>query len=249
MDEHNHEFEDLVKNNKIYRFVSQLKHCNKCDKDNEKKLKDILSNLQKVTVKKTSKSTLQDHFKKVNEQQFMKDWYRLKPHQKEDRLKEFIKRKELPKKISDQLLELLENGTIKATTEVDYDTVSGKLVDVKCLTTDDDNDGEYIIVLKKRKRMVKKEEPKGKNDKDNKETKKPTKKKKLTVKKIKKLKIVEKSSPNNSSEPTSPVASEKSSKSKSSKSSKSKSSKSKSDKNVKAKKKKDVKSKKKKSKK
>jgi len=134
------EFNDLIKDNKIHRFVTQLQYCN--DPIEIKKIKNILSDLQTICEDTSNESTMKKYLEKIDLYQYRKQWHRLKPFQQEDRLINFIETEKISKKIAKQLFKMHENKEFKNKT-VKYDPTEGKLLSINKLVKNDD--GEYEL--------------------------------------------------------------------------------------------------------
>lgn len=176
------EFNDLIKNNKIHRFVTQLQYCK--DPVEVKKIKEILSNLQLVTSDVTNNpdGKLKEYLKTIDDYQYRKQWNRLKDFQKEDRLVKFMDDKKLSKTLCTELMELHEKGDLKSTKDVEYDHLNGKLKGITRLEKTDE--GDYVIkkINKKKSKSPSRDEVDDVPESKNKKLKKPFNK----VKKVKK---------------------------------------------------------------
>lgn len=141
--------EELVRQNKIFRFASELQHTK-----NEKSktiISAILENLQEIKVNKKTKMELHDdHLATISKLAFKKKWFRLEDFQKEDRLKEFIDRTypENKTKYYDVLLDYYKKGEI-VNKDIVYNENDGIITSINKLKVNDN--GDLGIELKKKK--------------------------------------------------------------------------------------------------
>ena len=102
----------IIKDNKIYRFISQLKDCKNFEK---KKIESILQCLQinELSDNIDPKQKLNDFIKTIDEHQYKKSWNKLRDFQKKNRLEEYINKLKLDDSIKNTLLQMLEEKKIK----------------------------------------------------------------------------------------------------------------------------------------
>jgi hypothetical protein len=145
------EFSDLVKNNKIHRFVTHLQYCK--DPTEIKKIKDILSTLQLVSASTTvdEESKLKEYLKTIDAYQYRKQWNRLKPFQRENRLINFMDDQKIPTPVREELLELHEKGDLRFSRDVKYDHLKGNLLGIFRL--EKTKSGEFIVVEASKKNL------------------------------------------------------------------------------------------------
>lgn len=141
--------EELVRQNKIFRFASELQHTK-----NEKSkviISAILENLQEIKVNKKTKMELHDdHLAIINKLAFKKKWFRLEDFQKEDRLNEFIQRTypENKTKYYETILDYYKKGEI-VNKDILYNESEGIITSINKLKVNDN--GDLGIELKKKK--------------------------------------------------------------------------------------------------
>jgi hypothetical protein len=134
------EFKELVKNNKLHRFTTQLQYCN--DIIETKKIKSIIDELQIEHKDNSNKAIMKEYLEKIDSCQYRKKWCRLKPFQKEDRLINFIETEKISKDIADQLFEMHKDKKFNSKT-ITYDPTTSKITSINKLIKNDD--GEYEL--------------------------------------------------------------------------------------------------------
>ena len=135
----------IIKDNKIYRFISQLKDCKNFEK---KKIESILQCLQinELSDNIDPKQKLNDFIKTIDEHQYKKSWNKLRDFQKKNRLEEYINKLKLDDSIKNTLLQMLEEKKLKSNKSVNYDIIIGNIINIKCLILENN---KYIISSKK----------------------------------------------------------------------------------------------------
>ncbi len=114
----------IIRENKIHRFASELQHTT--DPIRKHIIQYILSNNLE---KKTSNDEMNDYLKKVEKIQYQKEFNKLKPFQRENRIYSFISTtyktdEKTTQKLTEQLLKLLTDNQLKLS-DIHYDSTKG----------------------------------------------------------------------------------------------------------------------------
>jgi len=122
--------DNIVKDNKIYRFVFQLEKTN--IDDDRKKLKVILDKLQGIKTDVSNK--MMKLYSRMEDATYNRKWYKLKSDQKKEKIKEFMNTIKIKnkKKIENKLFELIDTKKLK---DKDIEFESGKIKCIKILDT------------------------------------------------------------------------------------------------------------------
>lgn len=143
-DQFRKEFNDLRRNNMIFRFSSEIQHCN--DRLDIKIIRDIINKLQMIPVDIDSKENkMKEYLKIIDMSQYKKNWKRLKPFQQENRLLKFVEDNNISKDVRDNLFDMLEDNKLKHDV-VDYNASKGEIISI--VNLDKNKDGEYQFVKK-----------------------------------------------------------------------------------------------------
>lgn len=128
---------DIIKENKIFRFASELNSTT--DETRKMAIKAII---QRNTTQKTPMEEFNLNLEKIDKLQYKKLFYKLKPFQKEDRIKRYTEKmfKDNTCSIANQIVELLDTGKLK-TKDIDYDIDTCEIVTINTI---DIKDGSVI---------------------------------------------------------------------------------------------------------
>ena len=136
------DIEMIIRDNKIYRYLSQIQYA---ESDEQEKIKKILSNLQKNKPEVANPREELDNFiKTIGENQYKKSWNKLRDFQKKDRLNNYINSINIDNENKDLLLQMLNDKKLKSSKIVDYDTTLSKINSIKCLKLKDDM---YVVEI------------------------------------------------------------------------------------------------------
>jgi hypothetical protein len=143
---------DIIKENKIFRFASELNSTTE-----ETRKLAIKAIIQKSVTQKTPLEEFNLNLEKIDKLQYKKQFYRLKSFQKEDRIKKYTEKmfKDITYSLANQIIELMNTGKLK-NKDVDYDIDKCEIVTINTI---DVKDG-YVI----KKKTIK--APKGKKTKE-----------------------------------------------------------------------------------
>ena len=149
------EMQELIKNNKIFRFGLEL--TNTHDEDRIKQIQNIIAFLEKKEDKKMdTQDKITKMFNDLDIQLYKQPWNKLKEHYKETKIKEYVNEKYKDHEEKDLilalLLEKLEEGSLKTIKSVTYDQKTAKITDIKDFTVDED--GKYSFSSKKTKKAI-----------------------------------------------------------------------------------------------
>ena len=137
---------DTIKDNKIFRFVTQLQYCT--NKDDKEKIQRILQKLQTVESEYNENPThkLDEFIKTLDEYQYKKSWNKLRDFQKKNRLEEYMNRITLDDSDKIKLFELLKDKKLNSNKSVEYNISDGILINIKCLVLENN---KYVVNIKK----------------------------------------------------------------------------------------------------
>lgn len=146
------EINDLVRDNKIYRYIFELQNSKN---ENEKiELQNILNELQNNKPKNISSlDNLKNHINEIECMKFKKIWSRLKDFQKEDRLLKFLNSLEFKNDIKEKIINLFNDGKLNSSKDVEYDNQKCEIISLKCLEKDENDN--YFIKEKNSKKLKK----------------------------------------------------------------------------------------------
>jgi hypothetical protein len=113
------EIDSIIKENKLFRYRSELEDVSKVNSSiNRKRIKILKRIIKKEESIKTDREEREDklkkHFDIINEQQYIKKWQYLNKEQKLDRFNKFIKKVEIEDDIIDELIEKISNNSLKS---------------------------------------------------------------------------------------------------------------------------------------
>jgi hypothetical protein len=141
-DQFRKEFNDLRRNNMIFRFSSEIQHCN--DRLDIKIIRDIINKLQMIPVDIDSKENkMKEYLKMIDMSQYKKNWKRLKTFQQENRLLKFVEDHNISKDVRDSLFDMLEDNKLKHDV-IDYNASKGEIMSI--VNLEKNKDGEYQFV-------------------------------------------------------------------------------------------------------
>jgi len=121
---------DIIKENKMFRFVSELEHLKSIKHQDKQRIKDLEAVVENVKNNKNyydiQSEKEKEYFKVLKDLQFKKKWQFLTDEQKDNRINEYLERKGIvsKKKIKDIKKTVLAS-------DIDYDNVSGTINDIK----------------------------------------------------------------------------------------------------------------------
>ena len=144
------EINDLVRDNKIYRYIFELQTSKN---ENEKiELQNILNELQNNKPKNiNSLDNLKNHINEIECMKFKKIWSRLKDFQKEDRLLKFLDSLELKNDIKEKIINLFNEGKLNSSKDVEYDNEKCEIISLKYLEKDENDN--FIFKEKSNKKL------------------------------------------------------------------------------------------------
>lgn len=135
------EIEYLIKDNKTYRFASELSHTQ--NNDRKEQLRTIVSSLQVKPVIDTTKDKISKMFNDVDKEIFKQPWAKLRNNHKEVKIKEYIEEHYNNSVNKKQLLELLTDalaaGHYKTNKHVDYNQKTSKITNIKNIIENPDD--------------------------------------------------------------------------------------------------------------
>lgn len=113
------EIDSIIKENKLFRYRSELEDVSKVNSSiNRKRVKLLKKIIKKEESIKTDREEREDklkkHFDIINEQQYIKKWQYLNTEQKLDRFDKFIKKVEIEDDIIDELIEKISDNSLKS---------------------------------------------------------------------------------------------------------------------------------------
>lgn len=127
---YNISIDSIVRENKIYRFASELQYC-----ENEKRkdmIRKILKKIHNDTNDKSEKAReeITKICSKINENQMKKKWFRLFDEQKEEQIKKYYEENKDKQEEQKKILEMLKNNILE-NKFVDYDEKNGKIINIE----------------------------------------------------------------------------------------------------------------------
>lgn len=127
-------FDSIVRENKIYRFSSELQYSE--DDDRKNLLREILKKIQNDTSNKSVKvrEEISILCEKMNANQYKKKWHRLNEEQKKDQIQKYFSEKiednvEREKEMN-KVFNMLDNDKLK-NTHIKYDEKEGKIENIE----------------------------------------------------------------------------------------------------------------------
>jgi len=126
----------IIKNNKVFRFSSELQHTK--DVERQKELVSIINLLDGIKTTEDSAQTLLNELcKDLTVQSMKKKWGKLYPIQKITKIKEYLKEtisnKTARDKIQNLAIEMINKGGLKTAKDVIYDNTTYKIIEIICL--------------------------------------------------------------------------------------------------------------------
>lgn len=117
------QIDDIIRENKVYRFALEFQYAT--SEERKSHLKEILKMYEPrdKQIEENARTKLNKIFDTIEENSLKKKWSKLTLNQKKDRIKFFINNKKI-KLTENNVIEMLENGTLKST-YVDYDSEVG----------------------------------------------------------------------------------------------------------------------------
>ena len=127
------QIDDIIKEYTNYRFATELQSTS--DDARKETLRAILQIQQgkPILVKDDARTKLNKIYDEIDKNALKKNWAKLSNTQKQERIKEFVKRSVKDTKQSEQLelklLKMLDDGKLKRTF-IDYDTSNGSIISI-----------------------------------------------------------------------------------------------------------------------
>jgi len=120
----------IVKENKIFRFASELECCN-CP-NRTKMLNSILKKLHSDSsdMSEKSKSQVETLCEKINLEALKKKWFKLTKEQKEEQIKKYYSQEENKDEEYQETIKLLNEDKLE-NKNVEYDEKNGKIINIK----------------------------------------------------------------------------------------------------------------------
>jgi hypothetical protein len=124
---------DIIKDNKIFRFASELNSTTE-----ESRKLAIKAIIQKSVTQKTALEEFNLNLEKLDKLQYKKQFYRLKSFQREDRIKKYTERmfKDVTYSLANQIIELLNTGKLK-NKDIEYDIDKCEIVTINTISVKD----------------------------------------------------------------------------------------------------------------
>lgn len=121
--------DDIVRENKIYRFASELQHTENTER--KEILREILKKLHNDTNDKSEKAReeITKICVKINENQMKKKWFRLAQEQKIEQIEKYYADKEDGEKEKKVVIDLLKKEKLE-NKHVEYDDKNGKIINI-----------------------------------------------------------------------------------------------------------------------
>lgn len=122
------QIDEIIRECKIYRFASELQFTKDDIRKND--IKDILNTLQRSSNNEDSaRDKLNKIYDNIDKTALLKKWTKLTLSQKQDRIKDFVKRtyKNDKNETEKKLLDMLNNGKLKMGW-VDYNNKEGYII-------------------------------------------------------------------------------------------------------------------------
>ncbi len=129
------DFDNLIKNNLIYRFESELKIA--FDDERLDQIKKIIKNLkgekdEEKSVQKIEKETFNAFFEKLSNDVYKKPWHKIPDMNKIVKIKEYIFTLDLDNKgkklLEKTIIDKLKTGKLE---KIDYDNKNCKIIKIK----------------------------------------------------------------------------------------------------------------------
>jgi hypothetical protein len=127
------QIDDIIKEHTNYRFATELQYTT--NETRKEILRSILQIQQgkPILVKDDARTKLNKIYDEIDKNALKKNWVKLTTTQKQERIKEFVKRSVKDTKLSEQmelkLLKMLDDGKLKRTF-IDYDTLNGSIISI-----------------------------------------------------------------------------------------------------------------------
>ncbi len=135
MDNITNELEEIVKENMLYRFKTELNYCIEDDKTEviKKIIKDLNKDKVNYDTKVINKNKLDNFLDKMTNNKFKQAWARLNIDQKFTKLEEYINEQNFPnkKELLKKVRNLLNDNKLASSKEVDYDKELCKINKIK----------------------------------------------------------------------------------------------------------------------
>ena len=147
MESIDNQIDEIVKENMIHRFASELQNTESDDR--KKKLREILKLLQRQP-EQNARDKINEMCDEVDVELLKRNWTKLTLLQKQDRIKTFVRSlKDNADKpsIESKLLEMLADGQLKSKL-VDYDNADGKILSIKIpnlIPSDDESSDDNVM--------------------------------------------------------------------------------------------------------
>ena len=127
------DFDAITKNNKVFRFSSELQYTK--DATRQKEITSIINWFNGIkTTEDNAQSLLTEMCKDLSDQSMKKKWSRLCPIQKITKIKEYleqtIKNKSDRDKIQNLAIDMINKGGLKTAKEIKYDDKNFKIIEI-----------------------------------------------------------------------------------------------------------------------
>lgn len=142
--------DEIIKENKIHRFACELQYTTDTDRRNI--INEIIRFSQIETQETLDPRTKLDNItSNIDSKSMKQSWGKLDVYYKINRMETYLNKtiedKTNRKKLLKQLTEMLENGKLKTSKEIDYNKELGEIVSISFIVFDDKNK-EYVIKRK-----------------------------------------------------------------------------------------------------
>ncbi len=135
MDNITNELDEIVKENMLYRFKTELNYCVEDDKTEviQKIIKELNKDKVNFDTKVINKNKLDNFLNTMTNNKFKQAWARLNIDQKFTKLEEYINEQNFPNKkdLIKKVRNLLNDNKLASSKEVDYDKELCKINKIK----------------------------------------------------------------------------------------------------------------------
>lgn len=152
--------DEIIRDNKIFRFASELQNTNTNNVERKQDIQNILRNLERSNVEEQhcARDKLDNIYSKIDTCALKKKWCRLQVTQKKERIKKYLNDNitdiEQRNKFEKILVEKLEQGYLKTIKDIDYDVELGIIKNISILIFEPMTK-QYSIIEKKLKKSKK----------------------------------------------------------------------------------------------
>jgi hypothetical protein len=121
---------DIIKDNKLFRFVSELEYSKSMKVVEKQRVKDLEEVIENVKNNKNyydiQSEKEKEYFKILKDLQFKKKWQFLTDEQKDNRINEYLERKGI---VSKKKIKDIKKSV--STDDIVYDNINGFIADIK----------------------------------------------------------------------------------------------------------------------